>query len=505
MSPKRCLWQAARLTLLSGAIAAPMSAEADEPTLSIGDVSIEEGNSGKKTAKLSVTLSEASATTVRVEYTTSPGSASADLDYLSKAGTLTFAAGVTHKDVSVSVTGDLENEPNETFLVTLDAPVGASLADPEGTGTIVDNDGGGGALPTLSIGDSSITEGDGSTGTANFTVTLSESSAFTVSVRYATSDGSATAGTDYVAKSGTLTYTPGQTSKTVAIKVKGDLELEGDEAFFVTLDTPTTATLADALANGAIVDDDSATLTVTKAGTGGGTVVATGIECPNDCSQFYPLETLILLTPQGSGNGRFTGWSGDCSGTGSCAVVMSSARAITATFVDLACRNGLREEGEECDDGNDSDSDSCRNNCTLAYCGDGAVRSGVEQCDPGSIGGSTAACDPNCTAALCGDGFVNSKNNEQCDDGNDANGDSCTTSCQASFCGDGFTRAGVEACDPGSPGGFSASCDPNCTAPVCGDGIVNPSAGEDCDSGMPGMDTPSCDSDCTVPDCRVAP
>jgi cysteine-rich repeat protein len=281
--------------------------------------------------------------------------------------------------------------------------------------------------------------------------------------------------------------------------------LEGDEAFFVTLDAPTAATLADALANGAIVDNDSATLTVTKAGTGGGTIVGTGIACPNDCSQFYPLETLVLLTPQASGSGRFTGWSGDCSGTGSCAVVMSSAQAITATFVDLACRNGLREEGEECDDGNDSDNDSCRNNCTIAYCGDDVVRTGVETCDPGSIGGFSASCNPNCTAAECGDGIVNQNAGEECDDGNTANNDACHNNCRDAYCGDGVTRVGVEACDPGSVGGFSASCDPNCTAPVCGDGIVNQDAGEQCDSGMPGTSTPTCDSDCTVPECVVAP
>jgi len=113
-------------------------------------------------------------------------------------------------------------------------------------------------LPTLSVADLSIVEGNSGTKIANFTISLSQVSTQTVGVSFATSNGTATAGTDFVANQGTLSFAPGQTSKTVSVTINGDSEIEPTEDFFLNLTNPTSATLARSSAKGQIVNDDMA-------------------------------------------------------------------------------------------------------------------------------------------------------------------------------------------------------------------------------------------------------
>jgi probable HAF family extracellular repeat protein len=111
--------------------------------------------------------------------------------------------------------------------------------------------------PSIKIADApAVTEGNSGTRTATFTVTLSTASAQTVTVAYATADGTATAGSDYRAASGTLTFAPGQTSKTVTVLVNGDRLPEPNETFVVDLGSPTNATIADGQGQGTILDDE---------------------------------------------------------------------------------------------------------------------------------------------------------------------------------------------------------------------------------------------------------
>ncbi len=140
--------------------------------------------------------------------------------------------------------------------MNLTSPTGATVLDGQGVGTIVNNDGA--ALPALSIGDLSVTEGNSGTNTATFTATLSAAADSTVSVSYATANGTATAGTDYVAQSGTLTFTAGQISNTIAIVVNGDTSVESNETFSVNLTSPVGATLADGQGIATITNDDVA-------------------------------------------------------------------------------------------------------------------------------------------------------------------------------------------------------------------------------------------------------
>jgi CSLREA domain-containing protein len=110
------------------------------PTLSINNVSQNEGNSGTTPFVFTVTLSAASASTVTVNYATADGTATAPSDYAATSGTLTFAPGVTTQTITVNVVGDTTPEPNETFTVNLSTPANATIAAGTGTGTIVDDD-----------------------------------------------------------------------------------------------------------------------------------------------------------------------------------------------------------------------------------------------------------------------------------------------------------------------------------------------------------------------------
>ncbi|WP_138499256.1 Calx-beta domain-containing protein [Nostoc sp. PA-18-2419] len=112
-------------------------------------------------------------------------------------------------------------------------------------------------LPTLSIKDITVTEGNTGTTNATFTVTLSAASTSAVTVNYATANGTATAGSDYIATTGTLTFNPGDTSKTLNVAVTGDLTIEPNETFFVNLSNAANATIADNQAVGTITNDDT--------------------------------------------------------------------------------------------------------------------------------------------------------------------------------------------------------------------------------------------------------
>jgi hypothetical protein len=223
--------------------------------LSVADVSSTEGHSGATSAVFTVRLLPAASGTVTVSYSTANGTATAGSDYTATSGTLTFAAGETSKTVAVPVLGDTVDESNETFYLNLTGPTGATISDGQATGTIVDDDL---PLPTLSIGDATVTEGQAGATSAAFTVSLSAASPQAVTVSYATANGTATAGSDYVAQAGNLTFTAGQTTKTIAVVVNGDTAVEPNETFAVNLASPVGATITDAQGQGTITNDDAA-------------------------------------------------------------------------------------------------------------------------------------------------------------------------------------------------------------------------------------------------------
>jgi cysteine-rich repeat protein len=149
------------------------------------------------------------------------------------------------------------------------------------------------------------------------------------------------------------------------------------------------------------------------------------------------------------------------------------------------CGDGILDDFEECDDGNNVSGDGCQAECFLAVCGDGVLDVG-EMCDDNntnSCDGCSASCEVE-IAPSCGDGILDILcGGEECDDGNNTDGDGCQASCILPVCGDSIVDAG-ESCDDGN----LVSCD-SCSAscviepgPICGDGIVNPGC-EQCDDG----------------------
>ena len=227
-----------------------------EPSVSIADASASEaaGQVG-----FTISISAVSGQEVDVDYTTTDGTALAGSDYTATTGTAVIPAGQTSVEVDVPITDDTTYEADEGFTLDLSSPYNASIVDTQGAGTITNDD----ALPSASIADVSVAEGASGTTPANFTVSLSNPSAFSATVHWTTADGTATAGSDYTAGSGTLTFDPGVTSMPVSVDVTGDTAYEPDETFSVTLSSPTGSTVGTPSATGTITNDDKAVTTLT--------------------------------------------------------------------------------------------------------------------------------------------------------------------------------------------------------------------------------------------------
>ena len=178
-----------------------------------------------------MTLSAAYDLPVTVTSATADSTATAGSDY-GRERTLTFAPGETSKTITILVNGDRLAEPNETFVVNLSSPTNATIAAGQGVGTIIDDE------PRISIGDVSKKEGNSGLTAFAFTVSLSAAYDVPVTVAYATANGTATAGSDYRAATGTLTIPAGQTSGTITVQVIGDRLAEPNETFVVNLEQP---------------------------------------------------------------------------------------------------------------------------------------------------------------------------------------------------------------------------------------------------------------------------
>lgn len=234
---------------------------------------------------------------VSVSYATADRSATGGQDYGAASGTLTFPAGSLNGAdlmVVIPIDDDALYEGPETFAVHLANPVGASLGSVSAKDvTIVDDD----PMPAVSIGDTSVVEGHAGPVSANLAVTLSAVSARPVTVSYATTNGTAVAGSDYTAVSGSVTIPPGAATQTIAIQVTGDLVWEGNESLTVTLSAPANATIADGQGVVTILDDDDCQTAPTP-----------GMVCP-DGSRFAGYSpdgnVRMFTTPADAGTFRF--------------------------------------------------------------------------------------------------------------------------------------------------------------------------------------------------------
>lgn len=191
-----------------------------------------------------------------VDFNTSNGTAVAQEDYLPVSGTLSFAPGELFKIVTVPLVNDDAAEPLESFVFNLSNATGSSTLGNPNTAqvTIVDDD----PTPAITIHDVAITEGNTGNASADFLVELSSPSALPITVQYQTADGSATAGSDYQSRSGTVTFASRQVAQTISIPINGDNLAENHETFAVDLSTATNAGIHDGQGVATIRDDDSA-------------------------------------------------------------------------------------------------------------------------------------------------------------------------------------------------------------------------------------------------------
>ena len=218
------------------------------PTFSIGEAGPQ--------VSISVERVNGSDGVVGVTYATSNGTASTPADYAATTGTLSWANAETgSKTFNIPIVQDTLDEPNETVNLTLSLPTGSALIGTPGTAvlTITDDD----ATPSLAIADLSQAEGNSGTTPFVLNVSLSAASGQTVTVAFASANGSASTPSDYAAGSGTLTFVPGDVSETLTINVNGDTTVEPDETFVVNLSAPSNASVSDAQAIATIQNDDA--------------------------------------------------------------------------------------------------------------------------------------------------------------------------------------------------------------------------------------------------------
>ena len=232
----------------------------DQATVTIADVS---GNEDDGAIVVTAILDNPVAGGFSVDVSTSDGTATAGVDYFAVSNQTLFFAGTANEDKRFTVTPKMDSNPesNETVNISMSNLGGTGLAASKfditdvGILTIKDDD-----ASQISVSDQTLAEASTN---MTFTVSLDKSGIAPITVDYATSDGTAKAGSDYTSVSGTITFASGETSKSVIVPICGDNILEADESFTVTLSNVTgTANLLDGSGTGVIENDDAASVTI---------------------------------------------------------------------------------------------------------------------------------------------------------------------------------------------------------------------------------------------------
>jgi hypothetical protein len=227
------------------------------PAITVDDIRVTEGDSGTSNATFSIRLSHASASTVTVNaFTASLSAGSADYTLIGSTP-VTFSPGATSQVVNILIKGDTVDEPAETFLLRLTGAMNGYIPDPTAVCTILDNDG----PPSIKVSGAKVVEGDSGVNSATFTLSLSAPSEKTVTVQYASADGTGNdpatvADGDFFAASGTVTFAPGIITQTATLTVQGDTKAEPNETFRIVLSNPGNATIAVPTGIATIVNDD---------------------------------------------------------------------------------------------------------------------------------------------------------------------------------------------------------------------------------------------------------
>lgn len=223
--------------------------------LSVNDPTVTEGG----IAALVINSDERSSRTYSIQYETRTGTAGS-ADFEAKRGWITMPANATSVNIPIQTIDDSLIESTENFSLRILRTTRGRIRDNSGRATILDNDTIVTPPPTptpqLTITDKDIIEGNDGISTVNLTVNLSIASTNPVTVNYTTVNGTANTD-DFSSNSNTLTFSPGETSKTIGVVVNGDTLVETDELFTVVLSGATNATISDNSATVRILNDDN--------------------------------------------------------------------------------------------------------------------------------------------------------------------------------------------------------------------------------------------------------
>lgn len=219
------------------------------------DVSMIEGDVGSSNAVFDVILTGPLPDEVTVDYeTAADGSADAGTDYTADEGTLTFAPMDRRETVSIPVSGDTVPEPDEIFFFDILDSSGPEIGTSFGVATIVNDDG---PVPSFSIDDVSVAEGNSGTSNAAFTVSLANPPpGQTLMIDYGSSGDSAQTNVDFDDVFGTLTFGPGESQKQILVPIRGDTNVEANEFFFMDIFDTNNAEISDDFGTGTITNDD---------------------------------------------------------------------------------------------------------------------------------------------------------------------------------------------------------------------------------------------------------
>ena len=224
--------------------------------MTIADVSVNEGNTGTTPMTFNLVLDGPANGDETVQIDTVAASAESGVDYQPiTAQVVSFAAGQTSALVIVDVIGDTVDETVEEFTLAPTNQQNVNLGLNHATGRIEDDDGGPARL--ASIGDASVLEGNAGTSIVGLTISLDSPAVGNEVVTVMSGDLSATAGSDYTFDSRTVSFTAGQTTRTVAVTILGDTTIEPDESLNLTLTNPQNVGLADPVGQVTILNDDT--------------------------------------------------------------------------------------------------------------------------------------------------------------------------------------------------------------------------------------------------------
>jgi Ca2+-binding RTX toxin-like protein len=273
------------------------------PSVAVNDVTVNEAD-GVMTFTVTRTGDLTGSSTVN--YATANGTAAAGSDYTAAAGTVSFAAGQATATVQVLVINDTLVESAETLTLNLSGGTNVTIGDGQGVGTIKSEDvAPPPPPPTVAVNDVSVNEG---AGTLVFTVTRSGDLTGSSTVNYATANGTATAGSDYTATVGTVTFAAGQATATVTVQITNDTLVESPEIITLNLSGGTNVSIGDGQGVGTINSEDVAPL-LAPAGTIMGTDVGETISGTSGNDLINALGGNDVVNGRG-GADRLTGGSG---------------------------------------------------------------------------------------------------------------------------------------------------------------------------------------------------